>query len=214
MLFFKKKSSDNPVLDDFENQFKNYPEALKYEIDKSISITDFFMTNVQTQFFKELKEASNTMYISPEIEDLVYCTLFYGMEYTGFSEQQKLRFNFIATPIIFARNKAELNPDEVDKLIPLGVDDIDKDLHISFMQLMTRIYEKWDKEFSEDEMPKYQKLFNIYGNFMMGFMKGMSVGLANSSPNQIHAKAKEIRRKYKQPQLMMIQMFAVLSTNK
>ena len=210
MLFFKKKIPDNPVLDDFEIQFKNYPEALKYEIDKSIAITDFFMSNVDSQFINELKEASNVIYISHEVEDLIYCTLLYGMEYTGFNEKQRIRLQSIANPIIFTRNQTELNPDEVASLIPLGVDDIDKDINISFIQLMTRIYDKWDKEFSEDEMPKYQKLLNIYGNFMMGFIKGMSMGLANSSPSQIHTKAKEIRKNFKQPQLMMIQVYAVL----
>lgn len=213
-MLFSKKNSNNPVIKDFERKFKNYPEYLTIEIDKIILITDYFMHNIEQKIFNELKSSSGVSDLNSEIEDLIYCTIFLGMAYTGFTEREKTRFQMIAVPIIFGRNCDEFTQENTSNLLPLNITDIDKDIRISFFQLMTRIYEKWNKEFNGLDIPKYNKLFDSYNGFMTVYISGTLKGLTNISLSEIHNKAKLVRQNYKRSQLMMIEAFAALSMSR
>lgn len=210
-MLFSKLGSNNPVIKDFEKNFKNYPESLAIEIDKIILIADYFMHNIEQKMFNELKSSSGVLDLDSKIEDIIYCTVFLGMAYTGFTEGEKARFQMIAGSIIFGRNCNALTQEDVQNLLPLNINDIDKDIRISFFQLMTRIYEKWNKEFTDLEIPKYNKLFDSYNELMIAYISGTLKGLTNISPSEIHNKAKLVRQNYKRSQLMMIEAFVALS---
>ena len=104
--------------------------------------------------------------------------------------------------------------ENTSNLLPLNITDIDKDIRISFFQLMTRIYEKWNKEFNGLDIPKYNKLFDSYNGFMTVYISGTLKGLTNISLSEIHNKAKLVRQNYKRSQLMMIEAFAALSMSR
>ena len=80
-MLFSKLGSNNPVIKDFEKNFKNYPESLAIEIDKIILIADYFMHNIEQKMFNELKSSSGVLDLDSKIEDIIYCTIFlrYGI---------------------------------------------------------------------------------------------------------------------------------------
>lgn len=207
MLFFNRNNK-NQAANEFEKLYKNFPESTKIELDKAISIIDYFMFNVETKFFTELKSASNMSCLSPEIEDLIYCTFLLRMDYSNISNPNRLKT--LAISIIFNRNNDVATEENQQNLIPLSESEIDKETHISFYQLMTRIYNTWNKEFTKEEESKYEKTYDLYYGIMTVFISGTLNGLNKSSIIDIRSRAKLIRQKYKSSQFIMLKMFGVL----
>lgn len=201
MLFFKPK---NLAAYNFEKSYKNFTLPKKKEIDLIVLIADYFMYQLDNKFFSELKKISKKNYISPEIEDLVYTTLIYGMNYKGIANILRLQTALFS--IVLNRNNEEATESNQKNLIPLKLEDIDKDGDTAFSQLMTRIFEKWNEEFSEEQYEKYKILSDIFYTFITVFIPGTLKGMENTSPSEIYKRAKQIRQKYKASEFLILKM--------
>lgn len=205
MLFFKQK---NRAAYNFEKSYNSFTLSKRREIDIVVSIADYFMYQLDNKFFSELKKLSKKSFISPEIEDLVYTTLIYGMNYKGISNIIRLQSALFS--IVLNRNNEEATESNQKNLIPLKLEDIDKDGDTAFLQLMTRIFEKWNEEFSEDKYKDYKKLSDIFYGFVTVFIPGTLKGMENISPSEQYKRARKIRQKFKASQFIMLEMMGAL----
>lgn len=205
MLFFKPK---NRAAYNFEKSYNKFSLSKRKEIDIVVSIADYFMYQLDIKFFSELKKISKKGFISSEIEDIVYTTLIYGMNYKGITNI--LRFQTALFSVVLNRNNEEATDENQKNLIPLKLEDIDKDGDTAFLQLMTRIFEKWNEEFSEEKYKEYSNLADIFYTFVTVFIPGTLKGMENMSQVELYKRAKQIRKKYKSSQFLMLKMMGAL----
>jgi hypothetical protein len=205
MFFFNTK---NRAAKDFEKIYSRLSPIKKKEVDLIVLIADYFVYQLDRLFFSELKRVSKKNSLSSEIEDLVYTTLIYGMSYEGITNVTRLQS--VLFTIVLNRNIEEATEFNQKNLIPLKLDDIDKDGDTSFLQLMTRIFEKWNEEYSEEKYKEYIKLSDIFCGFVTVFIPGTLKGMRNMSLVEMQKKAKQIRQKFKSSQFVLLKMMEIL----
>lgn len=190
MFYFKRKADVRL----FKILLRALPKNDQIEIELCISLFVFFKFQIENEFFPLLKKELMLEKIPREIEDLVYKFLLLGMNY---KEIDKKMPQFIMMNLILLRDEKE-----VVLTKPRLVNDIDLDPNVSYLQLLSRIYEKLGKELPYSE--RNEKLFEKYETFMECFISGTLKGISRSSFEDISRKVDDELVRFSKAQLDFI----------
>ena len=202
MLFFKNKQTEqNPLLLKFEKRYNDSPTQIKQAMDTYILCTEYFINTLKREFFPELQSSMNLSSLSTNLEDIVYNSIVFALQAPNKTEDYT-NHRYSMAKIIMNRNVAD--NETPDRELLYQPDEIDNDIQVSFIQMMTKLYATNNKEFNESEYDKYKNLFSIYMKITTSFFAGITLGMVRSSEKRLRQKSKEIRSKYNKAQLTFI----------
>lgn len=193
MLFFKKKETENSS----EKTIESMTVAQQSIINNTSVLADFISVQIDSLFIKELKTASGLLSLNSNTIDLIYSSIVFAMDCPVVNQGTDF---YKAALLVLIIGKNHAIPSNFKPV--LTINDVDKDLDVSFFQLMTRIYSSFNKEFSEKELEKYNKLSENYRLICTSLVRGFQK--ANASQNEIRLKAKQIRKNYSEQQYGML----------